>query len=63
LEHNKVFSYANSWEIKDSSSKIFIKYKPQDYVNLGTKISTYTLVGLVIVFIYLWIEQKRRGYR
>ncbi len=53
LEHKKVFSYANSWDIKNSSGKITIKYKPQDYVNLGIKISTYTLIFLILVLLYM----------
>lgn len=48
-KHNKIFSYANSWDIgKKGNSSITIKYQPQDYVDKGIKVSfiTGTLIFL-----------------
>ncbi|MEK7616872.1 MAG: alpha-(1-_3)-arabinofuranosyltransferase family protein [Patescibacteria group bacterium] len=54
-EHNKLFSYANSWKInKIGNFFVEIKYKPQDYVNWGMRISkgAVLLLSLICIIYY-----------
>lgn len=58
-EYYRVFDYANAWKInKKGDYKVTIKYKPQEYVYAGMKISGVTIILLVLMGIYSW--RKRR---
>ncbi len=58
-DHDKVFSYANSWKLdKTGNYTVFIKYKPQEKVNLGKTISLYSTILLVAIsLVYLWLKK------
>lgn len=59
-EHGKVFSYANRWKIEKAGNfNIIIKYKPQDFVSDGMKISSAAVV--VIIFICMVYFIRRLG--
>jgi hypothetical protein len=52
--HSTVFSYANTWRIdKEGTYSGYIKYKPQDHVENGTKISLTAIIGLGVIIILI----------
>ncbi len=59
--HSKVFSYANMWNInKTGSFNILLKYKPQDFVDEGMRItkSTVLVLSLISVTYFIWKSKK-----
>lgn len=57
--HDKVFSYANKWRIdKTGSFDMVLKYKPQDYVTFGKKISFATILLMIIFILFKYIRSR-----
>ncbi|HET7098884.1 MAG TPA: hypothetical protein VFI61_01465 [Patescibacteria group bacterium] len=57
--HSIVFSYANSWTINRTGTYSgYIKYKTQDYVTEGGKISIVTLIVLIIMIVVLVLKKR-----
>lgn len=55
--HSTAFSYANVWALdKKGTYSGYIKYKLQNYVEEGSKISVITTTGLVIITITMIIK-------
>lgn len=51
--HSKVFSYANKWKIKRLGKyQLEIKFIQQDAVILGAKITTLTLLSILIILLF-----------
>lgn len=59
-DHFLLFSYANGWSVsKNGSFTVLVRYKAQDYVETGMKISIISLLMLAVVNeIYLWIPRR-----
>lgn len=48
--HNRVFSYANKWDVnRVGSFDIILKYQPQDFVDKGMKITKVSVLSLIII--------------
>ncbi|MDO8639222.1 MAG: alpha-(1-_3)-arabinofuranosyltransferase family protein [Candidatus Daviesbacteria bacterium] len=61
-EHEKVFSYANSWKINKSGNyTLTLSFKPQQFVYSGFKISLISLIIVSIVIIIIPIWKKVRN--
>lgn len=55
--HERLFSYANKWKIKKLGTfNATIKYKPQDYVSEGMKVSKSTILALILITLtyFMW---------
>lgn len=60
-EKSKVFSYANKWTINKSGNYIVtIKYKPQDYVDEGMKITRITILTLILISVPYFVWKLRK---
>ena len=59
-DHNRYFSWANSWTLdKLGDYSVTIKYKPQENVQKGFRISIFLLSLLLFTtFIYRWKERS-----
>ncbi|MCL5019635.1 MAG: hypothetical protein M1426_04050 [Patescibacteria group bacterium] len=56
-EHSNVFSYANKWKLdKPGDYSMVIKYKPQEFVNKGLMISTWSIVAMLILSLLMKIR-------
>jgi hypothetical protein len=51
--HFKINSYANAWLVKDNLKNFYIKFMPQDYVDLSIKITLVTYISGIISLIVL----------
>lgn len=57
--HFTVFSYANGWSIdKNGTYRGEIKYKPQEYVKEGSRVSIITGIGLIIITTILILKRR-----
>lgn len=58
--HGKAYSYANSWRVdKAGSYTIVIKYKPQEVVEKGVRISFYSVLALgLITVLFVLIKNQ-----
>ena len=60
-DHSVLFSYANKWSIKKTGSFTFsVKYKPQDFVDEGGKITKNTVFVLSLCFFYFSLKIWKR---
>jgi len=55
--HEQAFGYANTWRVdKNGSYSLQVRFRPQDYVDLGIRVSIYAVLLAFIVAggISLW---------
>lgn len=61
LEHEKVFSYANKWTVNKSGNfTMVVKYKPQDFVFDGLKISSWVIVTITLISLIYFARQRSK---
>lgn len=62
-EHEKVFSYANSWRIEKAGNyTVILRYKPQDYIESGMKLSKYFLVSNLLLAGVLILRRRKNDH-
>lgn len=62
--HSTIFSYANSWSVdRIGSYNGYIKFKPQDFVYEGAKISIITTCGLLMGLIIIGFTRLYARYK
>lgn len=63
-DHGIVFSYANKWSIDETGSfKLVVKYKPQDFVDEGMRVtkSVILIFSLLCLAYFIWKIWKRKS--
>lgn len=60
-DHSNVFSYANKWSVnKTGSFNVMLKYKPQDFVDEGMKVTkgAVLIFSLMSLIYFIWKLKK-----
>lgn len=64
IDHYEVFSYANAWKVnREGNFEVLIKYIPQNAVDKGWRITRYSLLTILILFLLRCGFTKRFGLR